>query len=112
MLVRIWQFLVRPDKADAFRGAYGPDGAWARLFARAAGYLGTELLGSTTDPNTYLTIDRWESAEAWEGFLRQWQEDYSALDWRCESLTVAEVEVGAFSVPGPEKVRSSGGAAS
>ena len=112
MLVRIWQFLVRPDKADAFRGAYGQDGAWARLFARGAGYLGTELLGSTTDPNTYLTIDRWESAEAWEGFLRQWQEDYSALDWRCESLTVAELEVGAFSDPGQEKVRSTEGATS
>lgn len=112
MFVRIWQFLVQPDKADGFRAAYGPDGTWARLFERAAGYLGTELLGSTTDPNTYLTVDRWESSEAWEVFLRQWQEDYSALDRRCESLTVAEVEVGAFSDPGPEKVRSSGGAAS
>ena len=112
MFVRIWQFLVRPDKTDAFRAAYGSDGTWSRLFQHAAGYLGTELLGSTTDANTYLTIDRWESAEAWAGFLRQWQEDYAALDRQCESLTVAELEVGAFSDPGQEKVRSTEGATS
>ena len=112
MFVRIWQFRVPPDKAAGFRAAYGSDGPWTRLFGRAAGYLGTELLESTNDPGTYLTVDRWESAEAWAAFLREWPADYAALDRRCESLTVAEVEVGAFSEPAPGKVHSSGGAAS
>lgn len=112
MLVRIWQFRVRPDKADEFRTAYGSDGDWAGLFRRAAGYLGTELLESTTDPSTYLTVDRWESMEAWAAFMRQWREEYAALDRRCESLTMDEVEIGTFSAPASGKVHSSGGAAS
>jgi heme-degrading monooxygenase HmoA len=96
MFVRIWQFRARPDKADEFRSAYGLAGAWASLFGRAAGYLGTELLESTTEPTTYLTVDRWESAEAWAALLRVWPEDYAAVDRQCESFTIAEVEVGTF----------------
>ena len=96
MFLRIWKFQVRPGKADEFRTVYGPQGTWAALFRRVAGYLGTDLLQSTTDPNTYFTTDRWESPEAWAAFLRAWGEDYAALDRRCESLTIAETEVGEF----------------
>ena len=96
MLVRIWQFRARPDKRAEFLAAYGAAGAWATLFGRAAGYLGTELLESATDPTLYVTVDRWESAEAWAAFLESWSEAYAALDQQCESLTSAEVEVGAF----------------
>jgi heme-degrading monooxygenase HmoA len=96
MFVRIWQFHVRPEQAGQFRSVYGSQGAWASLFRRGGGYLGTELLESTTDPTIYLTVDRWESADAWAAFLSAWQEDYVALDRQCESLTVAEVEVGAY----------------
>lgn len=96
MFLRIWQFRVRPESADQFRAAYGTHGVWASLFGRAGGYLGTELLQSTTDPTTYLTVDRWESVEAWAAFLRTWADDYTALDRQCDSLTVAELELGAF----------------
>jgi heme-degrading monooxygenase HmoA len=61
-----------------------------------AGFLGTELLQSSAEPDTYLTLDRWESAEAWAAFLQAHPEDYAALDQRCDSLTLQEVEVGVF----------------
>ena len=96
MLLRVWQLRVRSDKADEFRSVYGPTGAWADLFGRVAGYQGTELLQSATEPDTYLTLDRWESAEAWAAFLQAHSEDYAALDQRCDSLTLEEVEVGVF----------------
>ena len=99
MFLRIWQYRVRPDKTDRFRIVYGPTGAWADLFGRAAGYQGTELLQSASEPDTYVTLDRWESAEAWAAFLQAWPEDYAALDQRCDSLTVAETEVGGFFEP-------------
>jgi heme-degrading monooxygenase HmoA len=98
MFVRIWQFRVATEKADDFRAVYGPDGEWARLFRRQTGFLGTELLHSTTHPNIFLTIDRWDSAEAWAAFLRAWGDEYAALDRRCERLTVAEGEIGTFEV--------------
>ncbi len=98
MFVRIWRFRARPDKVAEFRAAYGPRGNWAALFRDARGYLGSELLESAADPRTHVTLDRWESAEAWEAFLRARPDEYAALDRRCESLTSDEAEVGAFQV--------------
>jgi hypothetical protein len=66
MFVRIWQFRVAPEKADEFRRVY------------------------------FLTIDRWDSAEAWAAFRRAWGDEYAALDRRCQELTVAEGEIGTF----------------
>ena len=96
LFVRIWQFRVASHKADEFREFYGPEGAWAVLFRRETGFLGTELLQSATHPNVFLTIDCWDSAEAWAAFLRTWGDDYIALDQRCEELVVAEGEIGTF----------------
>jgi heme-degrading monooxygenase HmoA len=96
MFVRIWQFRVSSEKVDQFRAVYGPAGDWAQLFQRETGFLGTELLQSATHPNILLTVDRWDSAEAWAAFLRAWGEEYTALDHRCEKLTVAEWEIGTF----------------
>jgi heme-degrading monooxygenase HmoA len=96
IFARIWQFRVPSEKADEFRLIYGPDGDWAKLFRREAGFLGTELLHSTTHPNIFLTIDRWDTVESWAAFLRAWGEEYAALDRRCKSLTVSEGEIGNF----------------
>lgn len=96
MFARIWQFRVPTEMATEFRVIYGPDGDWAKLFRREAGFLGTELLHSTTHPNIFLTIDRWDTVESWTAFLRAWGEEYAALDRRCKSLTVSEGEIGTF----------------
>jgi quinol monooxygenase YgiN len=96
MFVRIWQFRVPSEKADEFRAVYGPDGEWAELFRREARFLGTELLHSATHPNIFLTIDRWDGANAWAAFLRVWGQDYAALDQRCKTLAVSEGEIGSF----------------
>ncbi len=96
MFVRIWQFRVPEEKADEFQVIYGPSGEWARLFRRETAFLGTELLQSARHPDIFLTIDRWDSIEAWAAFLRAWGDEYAALDHRCEKLTVAEGEVGTF----------------
>ena len=98
MFVRVWQFRVPSEKADEFRAVYGPDGDWAQLFRRETGFLGTELLHSATHPNIFLTIDRWDSVEAWAAFLRAWGDEYAALDRRCKSLIVSEGEIGNFQV--------------
>ena len=96
MFVRIWQFRVPPDRADEFREVYGPNGDWAMLFRREIGFLGTELLHSSEHPSIYLTLDTWESPEAWAAFLRAWGDDYVALDRRCDALTISEGEIGSF----------------
>lgn len=96
MLVILWEFRVRPGAEAAFEGAYGPGGAWERLFARAEGWLGTELLRDGTDLGRYLTLDRWTSAAEYDAFLAAHREAYAALDRECGTFTAAERLVGRF----------------
>jgi heme-degrading monooxygenase HmoA len=96
LFVRIWQFRVDSEQADEFGAIYGPSGAWAALFRREIGFHGTQLLQSVTDSSVYITMDTWESAEAWAAFLRAWGDDYAALDRRCTTLFTEENEIGSF----------------
>jgi heme-degrading monooxygenase HmoA len=96
LFVRIWQFRVRPEQVYEFREVYGPNGLWAALFRREIGFHGTELLQSVSDSQVFVTIDTWESAEAWAAFLRAWGDDYAALDRRCSTLFISEGEIGNF----------------
>src|SRR5687767_2562447 len=95
----VWEFRVRPGHEAEFERVYGPNGAWATLFARGEGYLGTELLGDIAVRGRYLTIDRWTTRAAFEAFRQRWPEEYRALDLRCESLTSRETAVGTFTAP-------------
>ena len=92
----IWDFQVRPGCEAVFLEHYGADGSWARLFRRAEGFIETALLQDRTAERRYLTIDRWQSAEAYEAFRRQFAAQYGELDRQCETLTVSERCIGAF----------------
>ena len=94
--VYIWEFEVDPEHAGAFERAYGPNGDWARLFARADGYRGTTLLKRCDDPGRYVTIDRWRSFEDNQAFHRRFGEAFARLDAACEQLTRRERKLGDF----------------
>lgn len=94
--IAVWEFIVEPASRAEFIGHYGPDGSWARLFRRAPGYLGTELLNDRANPLRYVTVDRWASIEDWRAFRERFGQDYAALDRRCERLTVREAALGEF----------------
>jgi quinol monooxygenase YgiN len=95
----LWEFIVEPDQVDEFQRHYGPHGTWAKLFARADGYLQTLLLHDSADPRRFLTIDRWASTADYRAFRSQFSRDYSELDSRCARLTVHETLVGNFDEP-------------
>ena len=90
----IWEFHVKADCVAEFERAYGPEGAWVQFLRKGKGYLETELLKK--DDGVYVTIDRWESREAYASFSEQHKAKYAELDRRCESLTVSEQLIGAF----------------
>jgi heme-degrading monooxygenase HmoA len=96
--VLVWEFRVRAGCEEKFEATYGPRGGWAELFGRAPGYLGTELLQDTVEPRRYLTIDRWQSAEAAARFRETHADQYAALDAECERWTEGETKLGAWSV--------------
>jgi len=96
MYIIVWAYTVLPEKRSEFEKIYSANGAWADLFKKGRGYLGTELIQSEVLPEQYTTIDRWESEEDYEAFLSQWKEVYEDLDQQCEELTEHESCLGKF----------------
>ena len=94
MYVIIWQFQVKADSTTEFENFYRSTGDWVELFQKGKGYISTELLRDGTNPNTYMTIDRWDSAESYEAFLTQFKKEYETLDAQCEGLTKHETPRG------------------
>jgi len=60
------------------------------IIQKEHGYLGTELLRDETNPQRYLTIDRWRTKEDYEAFLSKYTQEYKALDTQCEGLMESE----------------------
>jgi heme-degrading monooxygenase HmoA len=61
---------------EDFARAYGPNGEWAQFFRQGTGFVGTELLRDVDEPDRYLVIDRWESADAYNSFVAERREEY------------------------------------
>lgn len=96
MYVILWQFHPRSGQEAAFEQSYGGAGAWVKLFSRADGYLGSELLRSVGTPGEYLCVDRWTSETAWEAFQARFGSEYSELDRALENLTDSETPLGRY----------------
>jgi heme-degrading monooxygenase HmoA len=94
--VTVWEFRVHSDRRAQFEELYGPAGAWAALFRRAEGYLGTELLRDRNDALRYLTIDRWTTVDAYQSFHARFAGQYASLDRDCEELTAHEAALGEY----------------
>lgn len=99
MYVIIWEFRVEPGREGEFADAYASEGIWFKLFARADGYRGTELLHDASDVCRFVTIDRWTSERAFDAFRTTFAGEYDAVDRECESLTAQERLIGRFETP-------------
>lgn len=91
----IWQFQVREGMEKLFERIYGPGGDWVRLFAQNDAYIRTELVHESNSAS-YLTLDFWESQEAYAAFRKQRRAEYKTLDLKCEGMTENEREIGRF----------------
>jgi len=92
----VWEFQVKPGQEGQFEKTYGSDGAWAQLFRRAEGYLGSELVRDLDRARRYLTLDFWTSRSAYERFSQENGSEYRALDEQCEQMTESEVQIGGY----------------
>jgi heme-degrading monooxygenase HmoA len=98
MFVVVWQFEIAEEQVPAFEAAYGPEGAWAKLFRASPNYLGTELLRDAYIPGSYLTIDRWASEDDFRAFRKDHDSEYESLDRSSDLFTGRETRIGAYSV--------------
>jgi heme-degrading monooxygenase HmoA len=81
---------------EEFEQAYGPDGDWAKFFRQGVGYIGTELLHDIEEPDRYIVIDRWESAEAYSAFLAEHSEEYLQRSDDSRFYYLQELRMGTF----------------
>ena len=94
--VYVWEFIVSADHASAFERTYGSSGEWVQLFRRGPGYLRSELYRDRSQPQRFITIDYWESKDAWDVFRTRFAKEFEALDAKCAAWTISEVEIGRF----------------
>jgi len=98
MVEIVWEFVVKEEARGQFELAYGPGGAWSKLFARYPGFRGATLLRDTKNPRRYLTIECWETGAQREQVLAERKAEYSNLDAAFGDWTESRTEVGIFSV--------------
>jgi heme-degrading monooxygenase HmoA len=98
MIEIVWEFVVKEEARGQFELAYGPGGAWSRLFARCPGFRGTTLLRDTKNPRRYLAIDFWDTGAQREQMLAERKGEYSNLEAAFGDWTESKTEVGIFRV--------------
>ncbi|HLA08072.1 MAG TPA: antibiotic biosynthesis monooxygenase [Anaerolineales bacterium] len=96
MYIILWEYYVKSEKQSEFEDIYSSNGAWAELFKKGNGYVGTELIHSTEVVERYITVDRWVSLDSYETFLSRWMDEYKTLDRQSEGLTHHESYLGRF----------------
>ncbi len=92
----IWEYRIEPQMEAAFLECYRPAGRWAELFSGAEGYQRTDLLQDLDDPTRYVTVDYWDSEEAFQAFNERFGAEFHELDGLCALLTVSESPMGRF----------------
>ncbi|NIS80249.1 MAG: hypothetical protein GTO14_08575 [Anaerolineales bacterium] len=98
MIEIVREFVVKEEARGQFELAYGPGGAWSKLFARCPGFRGTTLLRDTKTPQRYLTIDFWDTVAQREQVLAERKAEYSKLDANFAEWTESKTEVGIYRV--------------
>jgi len=97
LFVALWEFEVKPGDEEKFEKVYGADGAWAKLFLQDPQYRGTRLVKDVERDRVYLTLDFWETRDAYEKFKEENAAEYERIDRECEGMTVREVKIGEYS---------------
>jgi len=98
MIEIVWEFVVKEEARGQFELAYGPGGAWSKLFEQFPGFRGTTLLRDTKNPRRYLTIDFWDTEAQREQMMAEHKAAYTKLDAAFGEWTESKSEVGSYRV--------------
>ena len=79
MFLALWEFEVKSGCTERFQGAYGPQGEWVRLFRTDPSFIQTRLLQDSAAPNKFVTLDFWQTRDAYESFKELNRTAYAAV---------------------------------
>ena len=92
----IWQYRVNAEHINKFMELYGPNGEWDKLFGKSRDFQGTELLNQEGSDNIFITIDNWNSKEAYDAFIKDNRTDYNNIDQIGDAYTNSEKLIGLY----------------
>jgi len=98
LFLTLWEYEVKRGSEELFERQYGPEGEWVRLFRRDARCRGTRLLRDVGAERVYVTMDWWESREAYEQFRERWAAEYAEIDKKYQQLTLGEKHFGDYEI--------------
>ncbi len=98
MIAILWEYSVPLDQITDFERHYNSSGTWVIFFRRAATYHGTALFRDADTPGRHVTLDYWDSFEAYQSFCTEHEAEYRRIDAMCATLTSSERRLGIFHV--------------
>ncbi len=98
LIAILWEYSVPLEHVADFERHYNSSGTWVIFFRRAAAYHGTVLLRDTETPGRYMTLDHWDSEDAYQAFSAEHEAEYRRIDAMCAALTSSERRLGLFHV--------------
>ncbi len=110
MIEIIREFVVHEEARGRFELAFGPGGAWSRLFARAAGFRGITLLRDIGDRGRYLMVEVWDSEAHRERALAEHEAEHARLEADLAAWVASRAELGTFTMLAEAGVRPTRGA--
>lgn len=105
MVQIIREFLVREEARGPFELAFGPGGAWSRLFARSDGFQGITLLRDVKNPRRYLMVESWKTEAHRERALAERREESARLEAALAEWTESGTGLGMFRMLAEAAVR-------
>ncbi len=108
MIEFVCEFVVKEPFRGQFELAFGPGGAWSKLYSRSPGFRGTTVLRDEKNPQRYLTIDLWETEAQREQLLVEHEGDLTEMRVTFVEWTESIVELGTFRVLAEATVRPRG----
>ena len=108
MVEVVWEFVVRDQVRGQFELAFGPGGAWSKLFAKSPGFRGTTLMRDLKNSRRYLVIELWNDEAGRDQSITEQQAEYADLEAVFDEWAESKIDLGIFSVRADATVRPRG----
>ncbi len=108
MVEIVWEIVVRDQARGQFELAFGPGGAWSKLFAKSPGFRGTTLMRDLKNSRRYLVVELWNDEAERDKSITEQQTEYTDLEAVFDEWTESKIEIGTFMVRADATVRPRG----
>ncbi|MCX7707474.1 MAG: antibiotic biosynthesis monooxygenase [Anaerolineae bacterium] len=105
MIEIIREFVVHEEARGRFELAFGPGGAWSRLFGRAAGFRGITVLRDIENRRRYLMFEAWDSDAHRRRALAEHETEGARLEADLAAWAESRTELGVFTMLAEAGVR-------